>query len=83
MFNGLRSIVKTGAQWRLMPHDLPPRESAYQQAHRWPQAGCFEAIVHDLRVMLRLAAERNARPSVANSDCQTLQSTPEYGERAG
>jgi transposase len=83
VFNGLRSIVKTGAQWRWLPHDLPPWEAVYQQAQRWLAAGCFEAIVHDLRAILRLAAGRTAQPSAAIFDSQTLQSTPESGGRAG
>ena len=83
VFNGLRYIVKTGAQWRWMPHDLPPWEAVYQQTHRWLAAGCFEAIVHDLRILLRLAEHRTAQPSAALFDSQTLQSTPESGGRAG
>jgi len=55
----------------------------YQQARRWLAAGCFEAIVHDLRVLLRLAVGRAARPRAAVFDSQTLQSTPESGARAG
>jgi len=54
VFNGLRWIVRTGAQWRIMPHDLPPWAAVYQQAQRWLKAGCFEAIVDDLRAVLRL-----------------------------
>jgi transposase len=83
VFNGLRYIVKTGAQWRWMPHDLPPWPAVDQQARRWLAAGCFEAIVHDLRVLLRLAEGRRAQPSAAIFDSQTLQSTPESGARAG
>ncbi len=83
VFNGLRYIVKTGVQWRWLPHDLPPWEVVYQQAQRWLAAGCFEAIVHDLRAILRLAEGRRAQPSAAIFDSQTLQSTPESGARAG
>jgi transposase len=83
VFNGLRYIVKTGMQWRLMPHDLPPWPAVHQQTQRWFAAGCFEAIVHDLRAILRLAEGREARPSAAIFDSQTLQSTPESGARAG
>ena len=83
VLNGLRYIVKTGAQWRWMPHDLPPWPAVYQQAQRWLGAGCFEAIVHDLRVILRLAEGRAGQPSAAIFDSQTLQSTPESGARAG
>jgi transposase len=83
VFNGLRYIVKTGGQWRWMPHDLPPWPVVYQQTQRWLAAGCFEAIVHDLRAVLRLAEGRAPQPSAAVFDSQTLQSTPESGGHAG
>ena len=83
VFNGLRYIVKTGGQWRWMPHDLPPWPTVYQQTRRWLEAGCFEAILHDLREILRLAEGRRAQPSAAVLDSQTLQSTPESGGHAG
>ena len=83
VFNGLRYIVKTGAPWRWMPHDLPPWAAVYQQAQRWLKAGCFEHLVQDLRAMLRLAAGREAQPSAAVLDSRTLRSTPESGARAG
>ena len=83
VFNGLRYIVKTGGQWRWMPHDLPPWWVVYQQARRWLDAGCFEAMLHDLRALLRLAQGRRAQPSAAILDSQTLQSTPESGGHAG
>src|SRR5260221_10733780 len=83
VFNGLRYLVKTGAHWRMMPHDLPPWPVVYQQMRRWMAANCFEAIVHDLRVLLRRAADRKAQPSAAILDSRTVQSTPESGARAG
>lgn len=83
VFNGLRYIVKTGMQWRWMPNDLPPWPVVYQQAQRWFAAGCFEAMVADLRVILRLAAGRAAQPTAVIFDSQTLQSTPESGGRGG
>lgn len=83
VFNGLRYIVRSGASWRLMPNDLPPWEAVYQQTQRWLKAGVFEAMVHDLRVLLRLAQGRHEQPSAAIFDSRTLQSTPESGERAG
>lgn len=83
VFNGLRYIVKTGAPWRWMPNDLPPWEIVYQQAQRWLRAGCFEALAEDLRMLLRLAAGKDAQPSAAIVDSRTLRSTPESGVRAG
>ncbi len=83
VFNGLRFIVRTGLQWRMMPHDLPPWPAVYQQTRRWMEAGVFEAIIQDVRVLLRLAAGRTAQPTAAVLDARTLQSTPESGARAG
>jgi transposase len=83
VFNGLRWIVRAGAAWRLMPHDLPPWHTVYQQSHRWLKAGVFDAIVQDLRAVLRVAQGRQAEPSAAIFDSRTLQSTPESGRRAG
>src|SRR5690242_18346664 len=83
VFNGLRWLVRTGVQWRMLPHDLPPWTAVYHQTRRWLDAGCFEALVHDLRQLLRVAAGRNPEPSAVIVDSRTLQSTPESGERAG
>ena len=83
VFNGLRWIVRTGAQWRLMPHDLPPWYTVYQQSQRWLRAGVFETIVDDLRAVLRLAQGRRAQPSAVVIDSRTIQSSPESGARAG
>ena len=83
VFNGLRYIVRSGATWRMMPNDLPPWEMVYQQSQRWLKAGVFEAIVEDVRALLRLAAGRAEQPTAAVFDSRTLQSSPESGERAG
>jgi transposase len=83
VFNGLRYILRAGAPWRMMPNDLPPWDIVYAQTQRWLNAGVFEAMVHDLRILLRLAEGRKAQPSATILDSRTLQSTPESGARAG
>ncbi len=83
VFNGLRWMVRTGAPWRMIANDLPPWHTVYEQTQRWIVAGCFEAIVHDLREMLRLAGGRKPQPTAAVFDGRTLRSTPESGARAG
>ena len=83
VFNGLRYVVRGGISWRMIPNDLPPWHTVYQQTQRWLKAGVFETMVHDLRVLLRLAEGRNAQPSAAIFDSRTLQSSPESGQRAG
>jgi transposase len=83
VFNGLRYIARSGAPWRMMPNDLPPWHVVYQQTQRWLQAGVFQAMVDDLRAILRMAQGRNAEPTAVIFDSRTLQSSPESGARAG
>jgi transposase len=83
VFNGLRWFVKAGADWRLMPHDLPPWYTVYQQARRWERAGVFEDLAQDLRRLLRWLAGRDPEPTAVVLDARTPQSTPESGARAG
>jgi transposase len=83
VLNAMRWIVRTGSQWRYMPHDLPPWQAVYQQTQRWFAAGVFDAITQDLRRILRILVGRQEEPSAAIFDSRTLQSTPESGDRAG
>ena len=83
VFNGLRWLVRAGAPWRMLPNDLSPWAVVYQQTQRWLKAGVFEALVQDLRVVLRVAGGRRGQPSAAILDSRTLQSSPESGGRAG
>ena len=59
VFNALRYLVRSGCAWRRLPHDLPPHYAVYTQLQRWLKAGVFEAMIHDLRVFLRLAYRRS------------------------
>ena len=83
VYNALRWLVRTGAQWRMLPHEFPPWEAVYQQTQRWRGAEVFAAMVHDLRVLLRWLQGRADQPTAAILDSRTLQSTPESGHRAG
>jgi transposase len=83
--------VRSGSAWRYMPHDLPPWEAIYQHTRRRRRrrrrrrlrAGVFEAMVHDLRVLLRLSEGRAPEPRAAILDSGTLRSTPQSGSRGG
>ena len=85
VFGALRWLVRSGAPWRMLPHDFPPWEAVYQQTQRWLSAGAFEAMVHDLRALLRLLAKGrdDEEPTAAILDSRTLRSTPESGNRSG
>lgn len=70
----------------LMVEEAWQREDDLQEVYSalcWIAAGVFEAMVHDLRVILRLEENRAAGPSAVIVDSRTLRSTPESGARTG
>ena len=83
VFDAVRWMVKAACPWRLLPGDFPPWQVVEQQSKRWIQAGAFEAMAHDLRMIIRRLHERAEQPSAAVFDGRTLQSSPESGGRAG
>lgn len=85
VFNALRcaALDRAGMPWRLLPHDLPPWPAVCQQFWRWSEAGCFEALVSDMRSIIRAAQGRSGQPSAVILDARTLQSSCESGPRAG
>ena len=83
VFNARRWIVRAGAPWRLLPTTFPPWPPVYQQTRRGVEAGCFAALVHDRRLLVRLAAGRAGPPAAASRDARVRLSSPERGARAG
>ena len=83
VFNALRWLARAGAAWRLLPHDFPPWAAVYQQFRRWSEVGCFEALVNDMRSIIRVGQGRAGQPSTVILDGRTLQSSCEGGTRAG
>jgi transposase len=70
----------------LVRADAPQRRHDLREvlnALRWLAAGAFEAMVHDLRLLLRVAAGRPGQPSAAILDSRSLQSTPRVAHEAG
>jgi transposase len=67
----------------MLPTNFPPWELVYQQTQRWIRAGCFEAMVSDLRSVIRVAQGRSGQPGAVILDGRTLQSACESGPRAG
>ena len=68
----------------LVREDAPQRRHDLREvfnALRW--AGVFEAMAHDLRMLLREAGDRMPQPRAVIFDSRTVQSTPESGAGAG
>jgi transposase len=77
--NGLMYILSTGCQWRAIPKDLPPRSTLHDYLDLWEWNGTLERIHHALYVKCREQAERQANPSAAIIDSQSVKSAEKGG----
>lgn len=77
--NAILYVLRTGCQWRAMPHDYPHWFTCYTYHRRWQQDDTWEAINDALRVRLREQAGRNPEPSAAVIDSQSVKTTEKRG----
>lgn len=73
MLNALLYLARTGCQWRMLPHDLPPWGAVYAFWRRLVEGHVLERINDALRVQIRLEENREADPSVVIIDSQSVQ----------
>src|ERR1700688_326954 len=79
--DGVMYILSTGCQWRAIPKDLPPRSTLFDYLDLWSWDGTLERIHHELYVKCREREEREASPTAAIIDSQSVKSA-EKGGRA-
>jgi transposase len=77
--NGLMYLLSTGCQWRAIPKDLAPRSTINRYFHRWQWDGTLNRIHHELYVKCRDLAEREASPTAAIIDSQSVKSAEKGG----
>lgn len=75
-------VLRTGCQWRMVPHDLAPWWTAYRWYRAWEADGTWDAIHDRLRDQVRIAAGRDPAPSAAVLDAQSIKSS-EGGQARG
>ena len=77
--NGVMYILSTGCQWRAIPKDLPPRSTVHEYLVRWTFDGTLERMHHALYVKCREQASREASPTAAIIDAQSVKSAEKGG----
>ncbi len=77
--NGLMYVLSTGCQWRAIPKDLPPRSTVHGYFDLWTYDGTLDRIHHALYVKCREAAGREASPTAAVIDSQSVKSAEKGG----
>lgn len=77
--NGLMYVLSTGCQWRAIPKDLPPKSTVHGYFDLWTYDGTLDRIHHALYVKCREAAGREASPTAAVIDSQSVKSAEKGG----
>jgi len=74
-------VLRTGCAWRLLPHDFPPWQTVYGYFRDWRKTGVWKQLNAALRDAVREQEVREAEPSAAIMDSQSVKTTAIGGER--
>jgi transposase len=73
--------LRAGCAWRLLPHDFPPWQTVYSYLRRWQREGVWDRIHHTLVMADRERAGREASPTAAILDSQSVKTADQKGHR--
>ena len=79
VMNGIMYILSTGCQWRAIPKDLPPKSTVYDYFDLWTWDGTLDRIHHALYEQCREREQREASPTAAIIDSQSVKSAEKGG----
>src|ERR1041384_6445866 len=79
--NAIFYLLRTGCQWRMLPHQFPPWGTVYYYFRRWENSGTWVRLHRSVYVQARVAAGRAACPSVVIMDGQSVKTTERGGTR--
>ena len=79
VINGIFYVLRSGGAWRRLPHDFPPWPTVYYYFWRWRGDGTWERLQDTLRTQVREQAGREASPSAAIIDSQSVKTTEKGG----
>src|SRR3546814_4452464 len=81
IMNAIFYVLRAGCAWRMLPKDFPPMTTVYGWFLRFRRAGLFETINHHLVMLDRERVGREASPSAAVIDSQSVKTVEAGGPR--
>jgi putative transposase len=81
ILNALLYLSRSGCQWRMLPHDLPPWETVYYYFSRWRDDGTWGRLNRELRIDIRLSEGKDPEPSACILDSQSVKTSETSGVR--
>ena len=79
ILNGIFYVQRTGCQWEMMPHDLPPYSTVYGYFKKWQRKGVWQKMHDEVRHKLRKKLARAEDSTVAIADSQSVKTTEKRG----
>jgi transposase len=82
VLNAIFYVLRSGCPWRMLPHDLMPFDAAHRWLTTWRRNGTWDKVHDELRRQVHIRAGREAEPTAAILDSQSIKSS-EGGQRIG
>jgi transposase len=81
LIDAILYFLRAGVAWRLLPHDLPPWQTVYYYLRRWQEEGVWQHVHHALVLADRERSGREASPSAAILDSQSVRTADQKGAK--
>ena len=79
ILNGVFYVQRTGCQWEMLPHDLPPYSTVYNYFRKWQRKGIWQQMHDKIRQQVRQADNRDPDSTIAIADSQSVKTTEKRG----